>query len=159
MIMASFLFMRHMERMFGADKIHSLRHLSSVDPAETRAALQVYEYDIPDEVQIYEITGPFFFGAASRFQTLIQEHMPQVLILRMRNVPVMDATGMNAFEDLIKRAKQKKSAVLIAGIQPQIERKLEKFGLLELIGRSNIFGTLVEAIPFAADIVEMELRA
>ena len=159
MIMASFLFMRHMEQMFGAAKMQSLHHLSSTDPMENSAALHIYEHDIPDEVQIYEINGPFFFGAASRFQTLIQNNMPIVLILRMRNVPVLDATGMNAFEDLVKRAQQKKSTVLIAGIQPQIERKLKKFGLLELVGRANIFNTLVEAIPFAADIVEAELQA
>ena len=159
MIMASFLFMRHMEQMFGAAKMQSLHHLSSIDPMENSAALHIYEHDIPDEVQIYEINGPFFFGAASRFQTLIQNNMPIVLILRMRNVPVLDATGMNAFEDLVKRAQQKKTTVLIAGIQPQIERKLSKFGLLELVGRANIFNTLVEAIPFAADIVEAELQA
>ena len=159
MTMASFLFMRRMEQIFGASKMGMLHHLSATDQRENSAALHIYEYDIPDEVQIYEINGPFFFGAASRFQTLIQDNMPIVLILRMRNVPVMDATGMNAFEDLVKRAQQKRSTVLIAGIQPQIEQKLKKFGLLDLIGQENVFGTLVDAIPYAADIVEAELQA
>ncbi len=159
MVMASFLFMRRMEQNFGMGKMHTLHHLSSVDPMENRAALQVFEYDIPDEVQIYEINGPFFFGAASKFQTMIQDNMPTVLILRMRNVPLIDATGMNAFEDLIKRAQRKKTTVLIAGIQPHVERKLEKFGLMQAVGRANVFASLVEALPFAADLVQNELQA
>ena len=159
MVLASFLFMRRMEQNFGIGRMQTLHHLSSVDPLENRAALCMYEYDIPDEVQIYEINGPFFFGAASKFQSLIQGNMPTVLILRMRNVSFIDATGMHAFDDMIKQALRKKTTVLIVGIQQQVELKLEKFGLLRLIGRSNIFPSLVEALPFAADIVQVELQS
>jgi SulP family sulfate permease len=156
MIMAMFLFMRRMEQMFGTDEVHSLHHLSRIDPTEDPMALHVY--DIPDEVQVYEIDGPFFFGAANKFQSMIQNNMPLVLILRMRKVPVMDATGMNAFENLIRRAHGKKSTVLITGMQPRVRRTLEKFGLIQEIGTANLFDTLVEALPYAADIVQEEFH-
>ncbi|MDR1493479.1 MAG: sulfate permease [Planctomycetaceae bacterium] len=157
MIMASFLFMRRMEKTFGAGEIHALHRLQTYDPEEDQTALHVF--DIPDGVQVYEINGPFFFGAASKFQSLIQSDMPLVLILRMRNVPVIDATGMNAFEDLVKRAQKRKTTVMITGIQPQVRNMLEKFGLLREIGSFNIFKTLTDALPYAAEIVQAELEA
>ena len=157
MVMASFLFMRCMEQTFGTGEVRSLQRFSETAPDEDHDALLIY--DVPDEVQVYEINGPFFFGAANKFQSSMQDNVPIVLILRMRNVPVMDATGLSVFEDLIKRAHRQKTTVLIAGIQPQVQRVLGNFGLLDEIGTLNVFRTLVEALPYAADIAQAELQA
>ncbi len=156
LVLASFLFMRRMEQEFGAGSLdHQLHTLSDDDPHEDPLALRVFE--VPDGVHVYEINGPFFFGAATKFQEATEGKACRVVILRMRNVPVMDATGVNALEELLRRAEKDNTTVLFAGVRPQPMSVMRKFGLIDRIGIQNIHHTIVEALPYAAEIVEAEL--
>ncbi|TAL17195.1 sulfate permease [bacterium] len=109
---------------------------------------------IPKEVTIYKIRGPFFFGASEKLTStlgLLQEH-PRVLILNMRMVPAMDATGLNAMEDILKKTKKQGTLFLLFGLQQQPRGVLEKGGLLETIGSENILPDLKAALARAEHV-------
>lgn len=156
LILASFLFMRRMELAFNTGSVDDrLTSLGEDDPHEDPASLRVFE--VPEGVHVYEIKGPFFFGAAGKFQAAIEGEACRVIILRMRNVPVMDATGVNALEELLRRTEKDRTTVLFTGIRPQPHSVMRKYGLLERIKAEHIHETIVEALPHAADIVQEEL--
>ncbi|MDR0326705.1 MAG: STAS domain-containing protein [Planctomycetaceae bacterium] len=156
LILASFLFMRRMENEFGTGSLdHQLHTLSTDDPHEDPLALRLFE--VPDGVHVYEVHGPFFFGAVAKFQEATAGKACRVLILRMRNVPVMDATGIHALEELLRRAGKDNTTVLFTGVRPQPLHVMKKFGLIDRIGLRNIHQTIVEALPYAADIVQAEI--
>ncbi|MDR2642314.1 MAG: STAS domain-containing protein [Planctomycetaceae bacterium] len=156
LILASFLFMRRMEGTFDAGSVdHHLHKLCEDDPDEDPLALRLFE--VPEEVHVYEIHGPFFFGAASKFQAAIVGIRCRVIILRMRNVPMMDLTGVNVLEELLVRATRTGMTILLTGIRPQPMDVIKKYGVLDKIGRKNLFNTIADALPAAAEIVEEEL--
>ncbi|MDR1483273.1 MAG: STAS domain-containing protein [Planctomycetaceae bacterium] len=156
LILASFLFMRRMEGTFDAGSVdHRLHKLCDDDPDEDPFALRLFE--VPDDVHVYEIYGPFFFGAASKFQAAITGIRCRVIILRMRNMPMMDLTGVSVLEELLERAARTDMTILFTGVRPQPMNVMKKYGVLDKIGREHIFNTIVEALPAAAEIVEQEL--
>ncbi|MGL6195197.1 MAG: SulP family inorganic anion transporter, partial [Thermoguttaceae bacterium] len=155
LVLASFNFMRRMEQNFHAaavdDKLYTL---TEDDPHEDPTALRLF--DLPDGVHVFEIHGPFFFGAVSKFQEAIEKDMPHVLILRMRNVPVMDATGLHSLEEIVNKAHKNGATLIISGLQQQPYHVLKKFGLWEKIGAKNFHHTIVNAILHAGEIIEEE---
>ncbi len=156
LILASFLFMRRMEMVFKTGTVdHRLTDLSEDDPHEDPMSLRVF--DVPDGVHVYEINGPFFFGAAGKFQEATEGEACRVIILRMRNMPMLDLTGVNALEELLRRAEKDNTTVLFTGIRPQPHTVMRKYGLLERIHAENIHETIVEALPHAAEIVQEQL--
>jgi len=96
---------------------------------------------------VYRIDGPLFFGAAERFATFLREE-PEVkyLILRMRFVPTMDTTGLVALEDIYRDLKGHGCQLILTGLQPDVEKLLDRTGLLSQIGKSNCFLTTDIAI-------------
>ncbi|MGL4594512.1 MAG: SulP family inorganic anion transporter, partial [Thermoguttaceae bacterium] len=155
LVLASFHFMRHMEHQFRAatvdDKLHSL---AADDPNEDPQTMRLFE--VPDGVHVFEVNGPFFFGAVSKFQAAIEENMPHVLILRMRNVPIMDATGLHAIDEILKWADSFGASVLFSGIQPQPHHVLTEYGLWNRIGEENCHLCISQALLHAAEIIENE---
>lgn len=91
---------------------------------------------LPVGVEAFQISGPLFFGAASRLDDLLDQFRvaPKVFILRMRLVPVIDASGMHALEALLERCQRRGIAVIISGLQPQPRRV---FGQMHLHPRGN----------------------
>jgi SulP family sulfate permease len=156
LVLASFLFMRRMEHEFGTGLAdNQLCQFSEDDPHEDPAALRLF--DVPDGVHVYEVSGALFFGAAGKFQAATSGNTCRVLIFRMRKVPMMDLTGVNAIEELLHKAEKDKTTVIFTAIQRQPMSVMERYGLIEKIGRQNICDTIVEALPYAADIVEEQL--
>lgn len=156
LILASFLFMRRMEMAFNTGSVdHRLAMLSEDDPHEDPASLRVFE--VPEGVHVYDINGPFFFGAAGKFQAAIEGEACRVIILRMRNVPVMDATGVNALEELLRRAENDNTTVLFTAIRSQPHSVMRKYGLLERIKAEHIHETIVQALLHAAEIVQEQI--
>ena len=84
--------------------------------------------DIPKGVILYEINGPLFFGAARQFQeTITNTHLqPKVIIIRMRYVPLIDATGYQSIKEIIKTYKTRKIKVIISGIGKPLRKDFEK---------------------------------
>jgi SulP family sulfate permease len=157
LILASFLFMRRMEHEFGTGLVdNQLYVLGDDDPHEDPMALRLF--DVPDGVHVYEVSGALFFGAAGKFQDAASGNACRVLIFRMRKVPMMDLSGVNAVEELLRKAEKENMTIIFTGVQRQPMHVMERYGLIEKIGRHNIHQTIVEALPYAAEIVEEHLR-
>jgi MFS superfamily sulfate permease-like transporter len=99
-------------------------------------------------VLVYKAEGPFFFGAVENFErALAFTHTdPRVLIIRLRWVPFMDITGVQALEEAIRDLHRRSVRVVIAGANPRVAAKLEKVGGIALIGRENFRENIVEAL-------------
>ena len=84
--------------------------------------------DIPKGVLLYEINGPLFFGAARQFQETITntQLQPKVIIIRMRYVPLIDATGYQSIKEILKTYKARKIKVIISGIKKPLRKSFEK---------------------------------
>jgi SulP family sulfate permease len=144
LLLSSAIFMRRMSDM---------AHVELVDPTKDEHPFghNVREQDIPEGVVIYSIDGPFFFGAADRFQETMARvaKAPKVVILRMRAVPYLDATGLNALEDAITGLHKRGTKVFLSGIQVQPLDLMERSGMVKVVGDENVFRTTVDALERA----------
>ncbi|HMP90295.1 MAG TPA: sulfate permease [Kiritimatiellia bacterium] len=136
-VMAAFLFMKRMSEVTHVGFIDREVRDDDRDPAGLRV-----ESDrvIPADTEVFEIYGPFFFGATDRFKDAMRElkRKPKALILRMRHVPVIDATGMAALEDVLNKCRREKTQLILSGVHPQPRTALERAGLIDKIGEENI---------------------
>jgi SulP family sulfate permease len=111
--------------------------------------------DIPKGVMVYRIFGAFFFGAADKLESALkrEKQEPDVLILRMRKVMAMDATGLNALEDLYERLHRKGKHIILSGPHAQPLFVMDKAGFLERIGRENVCAHIDAALERAREIL------
>jgi SulP family sulfate permease len=145
MVLASFLFMRRMAEVSAVTAISAEvadREEGTVDAAAARVAA------LPRQIQVYAINGPFFFGAADRFKDTLREvgERPQVLVLRLRDVPVIDSTGLHALKDVVRRSKKEGTRVILAEVQEPVQRVIARSELGDLLGADLMTGTIDEAI-------------
>jgi SulP family sulfate permease len=100
------------------------------------------------DIEIYEIGGPFFFGVADMLQNTLRKvsKAPKALILRMRDVPVIDSTGITALESFMIQCRHRKIRLILCEIRPQPKKALEKSGFLGDLGREHVVDTLEEAV-------------
>ena len=95
---------------------------------------------IPKDVEVFEISGPFFFGVASKFdeaeRNLVKK--PKIRIIRLRNVPFIDATGLNNLRNFIERAQIKQIQIILSGANKQVSDALKKSGLIEIVGEDQM---------------------
>ncbi|MCB9367393.1 MAG: STAS domain-containing protein [Calditrichaeota bacterium] len=151
MVMAVFLFMK---RMSGATEVELITHeMQEPTPQEELDILD--RSAIPKDVQVYEINGPFFFGAVYKFREamITISKPPRVRIIRMRKVPVIDSTGMQALVDVFNVSKRRGTAVLISGLNKQPRDALEKAGLIAVFGEENLPESFDIAIERAKEIL------
>jgi SulP family sulfate permease len=152
MVLASFLFLRRMIEV------------AAVRPGNQDIGAEIL-YGRPGEagavpehaknIEIYEITGPFFFGVADNLQHVLRgvAKKPRAFILRMRDVPAVDSTGITALESFLAQCRQDKIGLFISEIRDQPKKALEKAGFINEIGADHILNTLEEALK------EAELRS
>ena len=107
---------------------------------------------IPENTMVFEITGPIFFGVSNKISDVIRHGKKQILILRMRSVPAIDATGLHSFEALIKVCKKDGKTLILSHVNEQPMNTLKKSGLLGEIGEDNICANIDEALERAKSI-------
>jgi SulP family sulfate permease len=148
MVLASFLFMKRMAEVTNVTLVS--RELQDSAPSSDHSGA-IYRRSIPAGVEVYEINGPFFFGAAEKFKDTLNEisKKPKVLIIRMRHVPAIDSTAMHALRDLVRRTRRDGTVVLFSDVHTQPLVALSRSGLLEEIGEGNLFGDVDEALTAA----------
>ncbi|MDQ6887296.1 MAG: SulP family inorganic anion transporter [Gemmatimonadota bacterium] len=144
MVMAAFLFMRRMAEVTNVSVI-AREFTENVDESD-RNALRARS--VPRGVVVYEINGPFFFGAAETFKDTLARTLgkPKLLILRLRMVPAVDATGMKALEDVVRRTRRDGTIVLLSDVHAQPMIAMGKSGFLDEIGGEQIFGNIDDAL-------------
>jgi SulP family sulfate permease len=111
--------------------------------------------NVPDKVEVFEIQGPFFFGAANKFKDTLRivHKQPRVLIIRCRYILFIDATALRALEELVKKTKKEGTVLLLSGVHAQPLITLEQSGLYYEIGENNIFGNIDDALNAARRIL------
>jgi SulP family sulfate permease len=109
---------------------------------------------IPHGVEVYDVAGPFFFGAAEQFKDTLAavSRKPVVLVIRMRRVPFIDSTGLNVLRDLVRRTQGDGTTVIIAETQEQPRQALQRGGLVEMVGQEHLVGSLDLAIAMSGQI-------
>jgi len=152
MVLAAFLFMRRMAEVTNVQAV--TRELD--DPAEDPYLSDpggVRRRQVPRGVEVYEINGPFFFGAAEQFRETIGTvtGKPKVLIVRMRNVPAMDSTGLHALAQIARRSRAEGTRLILADVHSQPMIALGRSHLLDELGEGNIMGSLDDALAAARE--------
>ncbi len=155
MVLAAFLFMR---RMANVTQVEALTRDRGEDETagDKKSDAAEGKLKVPAGVEIYEINGPLFFGAAGKLGEILgyMEKPPKVFILQMENVPVMDATGLRALEEFHKRCKRQGTALVLAGIRVQPLSVLVNSEKIDKFGQDNIAETLKDAIARAQTLIE-----
>lgn len=127
-VLSSLLFMQRMSK------------LSKIIPIEAESDTLENYADIPKGVEIFEISGPFFFAAARRYEETLKDisHHSKVVIIRMRHVPFIDGTGLQNLKQTIKDLKSRRIQIVLSGVQPEVLEELQKGDIHNLIGPANI---------------------
>ena len=148
-VLAAFLFMKRMAEVtqFGYVK----RQFNEDDRLDEPFSEML---DIPEGVAIFEVNGPFFFAAAEKFKTTLNiiETKPKVLILRMRNVLSIDATGLRILKEVILQCQKDGTYLLLSGIHSQPLFAMEKSGLTKLVGAEYLCENIEVALKKARTI-------
>jgi SulP family sulfate permease len=149
-VLASFLFMHRMAEAAQVESITgSLNETEETDDPEATSSRVV-----PPGVEVFEIYGPFFFGAADRFKQALESSAkrPRVLILRMRHVNSMDATGLHALEDVYHKCRRQGTQLVLSEVHEVPFEVLNRADFLHRIGLENIAPRLDDAL-FRANMV------
>lgn len=109
---------------------------------------------LPLQIRVYEITGPLFFGAADAIEHIVVKDFTTCLVLRMRSVPAIDSTAMNALRDLICVCESKGITVVFSHVNEQPMKVMQKSGFVELVGEENFCPNISEALKRAEEIIE-----
>jgi sulfate permease, SulP family len=150
-VLAAFLFM---QRMVDVTQVgFRTRDLSEEeDVADPKA---ISKRKVPSGVEVFEIYGSLFFAAVDQFKDALRrvEKNPKVLILRMRHVLALDASGLKALDDLHKKMKKDKAVLILSGVHAQPLVVMERSGFLEKIGEANIQADIDLALERANEIL------
>ena len=111
--------------------------------------------DIPEGIGIYEISGPFFFGAAKKFSEVlkVRRDSNKILIIRMRHVPFMDETGERNFLEAIKSLQGENKKIILSRVQPEVRKSLDKSRISFLVGKGNIHDNFDAALAHAKEVL------
>jgi SulP family sulfate permease len=150
-VLAALLFMRRMAEVAGVRTVP----IDDLEEAES----PTLERDVPRSVAVFEVTGPFCFGAAHKFTTSLAafERRPKVIVLELTHVIALDATGLRVLETLQADAERGGPVLILSGIHAQPLVVLERSGLLDRLGERRVTATLADAVARAREIVSGEV--
>jgi len=143
-IVAALLFLR---RMAGAVEVRQ----ATAEELQRELAREGWA-GLPPGVLVYTVDGPFFFGAVENFErALAGSHTdPSVLVIRLRWVPFVDITALQALEDAIDALRRRGVRVVLCGANRRVLARLERAGVLERVGRENVFTEIGDALAACA---------
>jgi len=155
MILAALLFIR---------KVTATTTVSEVtdDYVEAGRAHILQDKDIPDYARVFRIHGPFLFGATDKLDMVLEQldDLPPVVIVRLRNMTAIDATGLKVLEDLATKLHNSGRALIFCGALPQPRRLMAQSGFKRQVGKENICANIEAALQRAADCMrEMQVGA
>lgn len=132
---------------------------------ETKAESWVYTDDdtvavnenlrkLPAEIRVYEVSGPLFFGASDAIEHIVVEESAKCLVLRMRAVPALDSTAMNALTALTKTCESKGVTIVFSHVNEQPMKVMKKAGFVALAGEENFCPNITAALERAEEIIK-----
>jgi SulP family sulfate permease len=148
-VLAAFLFMKRMSDV--TDVKVFAREYEEDEKVERGEDLPLSSFSLPPRVEVYEINGPLFFGAANSFdEAERQVHgKPKVRIIRFRDVPLIDSTGMHALKSFYNKNKREGIRLVMTGLHVQPLNEMVKSDLYDLVGEENVFASMKESISRA----------
>jgi len=154
-VLAALLFMKRMADVTQVGYITSMVGYEEDEEDAKADPNSINNFSVPKGVEVFEVNGPFFFGAADRFKQVLGliVKKPKVLILRTRTVLAMDATALRALEEVYDTTKRDGTVLVLAGIHAQPLIAMDKTGFLEKVGVENVFENLNDALKRAREIV------
>ena len=153
MVLAVFLFMRKMIRFSDVSNL-----ADEIEDTDFGYDLVDGKFQIPEYLEVFEITGPLFFGAAYKFKDAMRylKKHPKVLIIRMRHVPIIDATGIQTLKEVYNESKQRNTKIILSEVHSQqVRKELQDTRLLFAIGKGNVKDSFEEALERARVISEI----
>lgn len=155
MILALLLFMKQMSQLSKTVPLTQFLREPQVEFPERSDPDSIANKKIPPGVEVYEIQGPFFFGAADILKDVLTslEKTPKVFILRLRAVPMIDASGMNALQEFYQKCHRTKTVLLLSDVHGPLEKDLAKYDLVRRIGKQSIFPTIDAALAAAEKLL------
>lgn len=151
MVLAVFLFMRNMIKF---TDVHIMTG-DIADQAESADENDIGNYVIPHEIEVFEINGPLFFGAAYKFKDAIKhiKKPPKVFIIRMRSVPIIDATGIRTLREIYKESKSRGTKLILSEVHSrQVMDELRSARLLFAIGKANVTDSFEAALKRSHEV-------
>lgn len=145
MVLACLLFIK---RMSEETKVNGWTYVDE-DTPDVDEHLQ----KLPLQIRVYEISGPLFFGAASVIEKIVVKDFTTCLVLRMRSVPALDSTALNALKDLVQVCKSKGITIVFSHVNDQPMKVMEKAGFIELVGKVNFQPSISAALDRAEEII------
>lgn len=145
MVLACLLFIK---RMSEETKVNGWTYVDE-DTPDVDEHLQ----KLPLQIRVYEISGPLFFGAASVIEEIVVKDFTTCLVLRMRSVPALDSTALNALKDLVQVCKSKGITIVFSHVNDQPMKVMEKAGFIELVGEENFQPSISAALDRAEEII------
>ena len=145
MVLACLLFIK---RMSEETKVNGWTYVDD-DTPDVDEHLQ----KLPLQIRVYEISGPLFFGAASVIEEIAVKDFTTCLVLRMRSVPALDSTALNALKDLVQVCESKGITIVFSHVNDQPMKVMEKAGFIELVGKENFQSSISAALDRAEEII------
>ena len=145
MVLACLLFIK---RMSEETKVNGWTYVDD-DTPDVDEHLQ----KLPLQIRVYEISGPLFFGAASVIEEIAVKDFTTCLLLRMRSVPALDSTALNALKDLVQVCEAKGITIVFSHVNDQPMKVMEKAGFIELVGKENFQLNISAALDRAEEII------
>ena len=146
MLLTCLLFMKRM-----SDETH-VDSWTYVD--DDSDAVNDHMQKLAKEIRVYEITGPLFFGAANAIEHIVVKDFTKCLVLRMRSVPALDSTAMNALQNLVKYCEAKGITPIFSHVNEQPMHVMEKAGFVELVGKDNFCANISDALKRAEELIK-----
>jgi len=152
LVCACLLFMKRMSETTDVRAVYDEIDLN--EDADMEAGNLVH-LTIPQGVEVYEINGPYFFGAGNRFEDIMVRYgqRPKVRIIRMRKVPFIDSTGLHNLENLCLMSQREGITIVLSGVVPKVDAVLRRNGFEQLLGQENICSHIDQALDRARAIV------
>ena len=153
LICACLLFMR---RMAETTDVHAVLDEIDLNEDADMERGNLEHLTIPEGVEVYEINGPYFFGAGNRFEDIMARYgrRPKVRIIRMRKVPFIDSTGLHNLENMCLMSQKEGITVVLSGVNPKVEGVLKRNHFERIVGEQNICNHIDLALARANELVE-----
>ena len=152
LICACLLFMR---RMAETTDVHAVLDEIDLNEDADMERGNLEHLTIPEGVEVYEINGPYFFGAGNRFEDIMARYgrRPKVRIIRMRKVPFIDSTGLHNLENMCLMSQKEGITVVLSGVNPKVEGVLKRNHFERIVGEQNICNHIDLALARANELV------
>jgi SulP family sulfate permease len=149
MVLAALMFIRKVSRTTTVTRV-------TRDYVEDSRVHVLQGKDIPGYATVFRIHGPFLFGATDKFAEVLDslDSLPPIVVLRLRNMTAIDATGLGAIRDLADQLQESGRSLLLCGAREQPAKLMQQADFERHVGAENICESISDALHRAAEVYQ-----